>query len=73
MPEKEFRVNIKGSLQGHYVLAKNRTEALEIVRNNLPFAKGETLQVHLWKTVPKGQYYPTKLTSYAKKKMNVVS
>jgi hypothetical protein len=73
MPKKEYRVNIKGSYQGHYVLADSPKEAHDIVRKNLPYAKGEPLQVHLWKTEQKGHSYPNKLTPYAKKKMKLVS
>lgn len=68
-PKKEYRVNIKGSYQGHYVLAENKERAIAEVRNNLPLTKGEPLEVHLWKTTPKGSFYPSKLTPYARRKM----
>lgn len=70
--KKEYRVNAKGSYQGVYVLAFSPKEAKEIVRPRYP---NEKLEVHLWKTIirVKKYYYPSKLSSYAKKKMGVVS
>lgn len=66
----EYRVNAEGSYQGNYVLAYSPSEAKAILRHKYP---NEKLEVHLWKTVKKGKIYPDKLTSYAKRKMRLVT
>lgn len=72
--EKEYRINAKGSFQGHYIIAKSKKEAISIARGNpVLFLFGEPLQIHVWKTKQRGHYYPDKLTPYAKKKMKIRS
>jgi hypothetical protein len=70
-PKKEFRINYKGSFQGHYVLGNTKKEA--VARFRLLSGSDESIDVHEWKTTPKGKVYPSKLTPYAKKKMGLVS
>lgn len=68
-PIREYRVNVEGSYQGNYVVANSPKEALEIVQKKYP---NEKLEVHLWKTSPKGKYYPSKLSKYARGKVQKV-
>ena len=64
----EYRINLKGSLQGHYIVAKNLREATKIANRVYPF---ELYEIHLWKIQEKGHSYPNKLSPYARRKMKL--
>ena len=68
---KEYRVHAEGSMQGHYIIAKSKAQALEYAKD-YSVLRNEKLKINLWKTTPKGGYYPTKLSLFAQKKMGLL-
>lgn len=74
MAIKEYRINLKDSLQGHYILAHSERGAVKHFREHHHISKeDEPLGVHLWKTKSKGSSYPNKLTAYARRRMKLTS